>query len=729
MSNYGRHDYRDPAREKFGKPAISYPDGSLLHPTLTEVFDHRKDSTTGALPYLSLSQNPRAQGCYLTRQSLAKGDDDSTNVNVIYDRLPGVVKTNYPIDETYGIRMKVQTQVIIAVENPPWIGPRFSSEFTLTGQPTPGDTVTVGAITYTFVTALSNPGVANEVLVGGTMAATLYNLASAINQDWGEGVNFGEGTSANSNAVAWFSLNVLVVADTNLPSATFATTRSCANGSWPDTTAKTMLYIEEREIDVNRVHRISSRILKPLPPTVTYALGHEISLPDTLHSAAMVWDESISQGGATQDRNAYGGARAEASAAHYTDGGLALQLVNGFRGMAQATYTRTFSLTPPQAMDIPTPTRILPSLGTLVVRSVGQSLQESVGDAGCSFGASGRVQIKTQQIGPVLTNGITLSGTSRNGVAVTLVTSGSGYTTPPIIGFTGGTGTGATATAVINIVTGELTEIMVTNPGNYSVAPTGITITGGRGLTALNVTAAGTNYTQATVSVAITGGGGTGAAATATVNDMTGEVTGLTITNPGTGYSSAPTVTINDSAVTALDLTAPGTGYTQATVSVAITGGGGTGATATATVDDMSGEVTSLNITNPGSGYTSAPTVTINDSASGTGATATASIASGATATATIGTAATATASLVQIDSGTGDFTPPDVSAIALSPDGDQIYPAAQVSAHAESHAQLAMPISQPAAFNSNDRIIAGVSVQQLRLGLFMIETLEVTVP
>ena len=77
------------------------------------------------------------------------------------------------------------------------------------------------------------------------------------------------------------------------------------------------------------------------------------------------------------------------------------------------------------------------------------------------------------------------------------------------------------------------------------------------GVSALNLTNAGTGYTTAPT-VAITGGGGTGATATATVS--AGAVTGFTITNPGSGYTSAPTV--------------------------ALTGGAGTGAAATAVVND-----------------------------------------------------------------------------------------------------------------------------------------------
>lgn len=77
------------------------------------------------------------------------------------------------------------------------------------------------------------------------------------------------------------------------------------------------------------------------------------------------------------------------------------------------------------------------------------------------------------------------------------------------------------------------------------------------GVTAINVTAAGSGYTSAPT-VALSGGGGSGATATAILGTDTnaGKVVGFTITNPGSGYTTAPTV--------------------------AFSGGGGTGAAATA---------------------------------------------------------------------------------------------------------------------------------------------------
>jgi len=76
-----------------------------------------------------------------------------------------------------------------------------------TGNATAGDTVTIGGTTYTFVSSLSTgPTVANQVLINsaatGAEAATLANLAAAINGGPGEGTNYSEGTVANASVTA-----------------------------------------------------------------------------------------------------------------------------------------------------------------------------------------------------------------------------------------------------------------------------------------------------------------------------------------------------------------------------------------------------------------------------------------------------------------------------------------------------------------------------------------------
>jgi len=68
-----------------------------------------------------------------------------------------------------------------------------------------GDTVTVGAKQYTFVTAINANTAANSVLVGAgtgavSEAASLQNLVAAVNGATGAGVTYGIGTTANASA-------------------------------------------------------------------------------------------------------------------------------------------------------------------------------------------------------------------------------------------------------------------------------------------------------------------------------------------------------------------------------------------------------------------------------------------------------------------------------------------------------------------------------------------------
>jgi len=150
--------------------------------------------------------------------------------------------------------------------------------------------------------------------------------------------------------------------------------------------------------------------------------------------------------------------------------------------------------------------------------------------------------------------------------SVTVTVAGTGYTAPPSVGFTGGSGTGAAGTAVL--------------------VPTSVA--------SVAVTTAGSGYTTAPA-VTLVGGGGSGATATATV--ASGAVTAITVTAGGSGYTSLPTVVftggggsgavgtpaLTGTGVASVTMTAGGTGYTSAPT-VAFTGGGGSSAAGTATV-------------------------------------------------------------------------------------------------------------------------------------------------
>ena len=189
-------------------------------------------------------------------------------------------------------------------------------------------------------------------------------------------------------------------------------------------------------------------------------------------------------------------------------------------------------------------------------------------------------------------------------------TPGAGYLAAPTVSFTGGGGTGATATATLSV-----SRITGTTGAGYTSAPI----------------------------VSITGGGGTGATAIASIAG--GLVTGYTIINPGTGYTSAPTVTLTGGgsttaatatatlSITNYIITNGGAGYTSAPTVILTGGGFTTAATATASLLQVAtisapnigtgiqataipiigtnGAITGYTITNRGSGYTTNPTVTL----------------------------------------------------------------------------------------------------------------------
>jgi len=229
---------------------------------------------------------------------------------------------------------------------------------------------------------------------------------------------------------------------------------------------------------------------------------------------------------------------------------------------------------------------------------------------------------------------------------LTLTSGGTGYTSAPTVSFSGGGGTGASATATFSA---SVKSIVLNSAGSgYTSAPT-VTFVGGGGTGAsasikfsggvgsVNMTTKGTGY-RTPPTVTFSGGGGSGAAGTAVLNAFIDAATNLTY--GGYGYTSDPTVTLvggggsGATVVAALDgtesvqrliVTNAGSGYTSAPTLV-FSGGGGTGASGTV---QLNGEVASITITSSGSGYTSAPSVII--SGSGKYAAATAVIASGIT--------------------------------------------------------------------------------------------------
>lgn len=330
-------------------------------------------------------------------------------------------------------------------------------------------------------------------------------------------------------------------------------------------------------------------------------------------------------------------------------GAIAINLANG----AQTTIAKdgTFSATPD--MTVYASQRIL----------IADPIAGYCTWDGYAFVATGGVSPNI-----IVTNGgsgytsvptVTISGGSGSGAtahaivggaflsSVHMDNGGSGYTSPPDVAITGGFGQGVKAHALLTPTV--VASIVLDNPGAaYTAQPT-VTVVGGSGTgctadalltpTTVNsviVTTAGSGYTSVPT-VAFVGGGGTGAVAHAA---MGGDVDTIVLDNGGSGYTSPPSIAFvsSDSGTGALAhaLLAPttvasfvvdvgGTGYRVPPV-VTITDGGGSGATATCVF--LPSILEFITVTNGGAGYTHAPTVSFSGGG-GSGAVAHAVISSG----------------------------------------------------------------------------------------------------
>ncbi len=232
-----------------------------------------------------------------------------------------------------------------------------------------------------------------------------------------------------------------------------------------------------------------------------------------------------------------------------------------------------------------------------------------------------------------------------------------------------GSGSGAEAVAQVDPATGGISAINVTSPGRDYTSGTTVTITGG----STNATATATVSTTGVVigftnvvggagysapAVALTGGGGSGATALAS-----GEIDAIRITDGGSGYTM-PTVDFDlpddpngvspkahvpmiangdpidgmdaNGTITAVVIDSPGSGYLAAPA-ISILNGTHFDPIQLKEGGSLAAATTTLkvsavNVVDLGTGYTSAPTVTITDSATGSG--------TGASATALVDTGA-----------------------------------------------------------------------------------------
>lgn len=236
---------------------------------------------------------------------------------------------------------------------------------------------------------------------------------------------------------------------------------------------------------------------------------------------------------------------------------------------------------------------------------------------------------------------------------INVINGGSGYVGTPVVEITGGSGTGAIATA--NVVNGSVTGFNIVNAGSgYITPPTVSIISGGTTGTAtstlnatdfrvfsVQVTAQGTGFTS-TPTITFTGADvGTTIQATATATVANGRLVAIVVQTQGQGYTGTPTVVITGGGGAGATATAS---MGQAVQQVNVTGGGtnhvyaptvtfqapqfanGQRAQGIAVVDPATRTILGVQVTNPGSGYTAPPTVAFSG---GTGASAQSFLAGG----------------------------------------------------------------------------------------------------
>ena len=213
--------------------------------------------------------------------------------------------------------------------------------------------------------------------------------------------------------------------------------------------------------------------------------------------------------------------------------------------------------------------------------------------------------------------------------SINTVNPGIGYdaANPPVLTISGGGGSGAEASVVVN---GAVSEIEVTAGGTgYTSSPL-VSIVGGGGsgasataiitkgkVSRILITDGGSGYTTQP-SITIVGGEGSGAAATASIR---GPIQKVNIDEAGSGYTSNPEITlssgsgavaqpiVSDGRIISIAIIAAGSGYT--TAPEVIISGDGFGAVAKANIDtdgENAGKVTSITIQNRGVGYTQGST-------------------------------------------------------------------------------------------------------------------------
>jgi Phage tail tube protein len=114
----------------------------------------------------------------------------------------------------------------------PNTGTRATGTLTASGQPANSDTVTIQGKVYTFQTTLTDAD--GNVQIGATLAATLLNLARAINLEGSPGTHYALSTTENAHVTASATATTVVVTAKvpGTPSNAYTTVESSTNLSW-----------------------------------------------------------------------------------------------------------------------------------------------------------------------------------------------------------------------------------------------------------------------------------------------------------------------------------------------------------------------------------------------------------------------------------------------------------------------------------------------------------------
>jgi len=141
-----------------------------------------------------LSVSMTAGGAHYTNNVAATFTGAGVGVTARVTVVGGVVTAVTPLTKGWGFGNTPPT--VAFVDNG---AVKATGNFTLSANAGEGDTVTIGAKTYTFTATVN---AANKVLIGSSAAATIANLVQAVIAGTGSGTLYGTGTTANANTTA-----------------------------------------------------------------------------------------------------------------------------------------------------------------------------------------------------------------------------------------------------------------------------------------------------------------------------------------------------------------------------------------------------------------------------------------------------------------------------------------------------------------------------------------------